>query len=180
MSTKGYYYLVLHGHLKAELDDGVIQWRFAEDAEAGAEPKVHPINHGDMLKVFDREQTLVWSGVVAYNLSMCSEPHPENPDVMLQKIGDKIVNGIQGSARPKDWLQWFEHGARARLEIRINGENEPAEAPPQGADESGEASDPDVLRAKLIAGVLQAHDASSASKPGAPRSGDGVKHWWDD
>jgi hypothetical protein len=180
MSTKGYYYLVLNGHLKAVLEDGVMHWRFAEEVEAGAEPKVHPINHGDMLKIFDNEQTLVWSGVVAFNHSMCSEPDPDDPEILIQKIGEKVVNGIQGSARPKDWLEWFERGQQARLEIRINGENAPPEDAGAEDGPADESEDPAVRREKLIKEVLQAHDTSSSGKHGQQRAGDQAKHWWDD
>ena len=181
MSTKGYYYLVLNGHLKAELEDGVIQWRFAEDGDIGEQAKVHPINHGDMLKIFDHEQTLVWSGVVAFNYSMCAEPDPENPELVVQKIDGKAVSGVQGSARPKDWLQWFEQGHQARLEIRINGENAPPEDP-DGEDPvaTAEEEDPAVRREKLIKEVLQAHDTSSSAKQGRQPPVTQGKHWWDD
>jgi hypothetical protein len=183
MSAKGYHYLVLSGHLMTEVIDGVIQWRFAEESESATDPNhppVHPITHGDLLKVFDRENTLVWSGVVAYNYNMMAEPDPDKPDETIQKIKGKVVAGIQSSARPVQWLEWFEHRYRARLEIRINNQNTPQEADLVGPEDPEAPVDPEVERERLIQGVLHAHDRNSVGKPVRNTSPEHKKAWWED
>lgn len=182
MSSKGHYYLIMHGHLNAHLDsEGYISWRFIEDAEEGVRGREHPINGGDLLKVYDADETLLWSGVVAYNYEMMSEELKDGSGRRVQKIAGKLVRGIQGSARPLHWLDWFTQGNRARLEIRIGEMNTHyADQKPQSTSEDpAPEGDRAVERERLIEDLINLHDGGNTA-PEAKKPISGKNHWWDE
>lgn len=173
MSAKGHYFLLLSGRLKAHVaEDGFIIWKFVEDAPEGQEGESHLVRSGDLLKIIDEENTLVWSGVVAFNYEMMSHPDPDKPGESIQHIAGKKVRGIQGSARPAQWLQWFEQGYRAKLEIRIN------EMPTHYGEAGGEEVNRGAERDRMIGELLGEHDKRDAApKEKLPTAG---KKWWED
>lgn len=183
MSAKGHYYLIMHGHLSAHVDgEGYISWRFIEDAEEGHVGREHPINGGDLLKVYDADNTLLWSGVVAFNYEMMSEDLADGSGRRVQRISGKLVRGIQGSARPLHWLEWFESGNRARLEIRINEMNTHYAEPQAGSTKDGAEEDhcPDrsAERERLIEDLISYHDGGNTA-PEVKKPLGGKNHWWD-
>lgn len=183
--SKGSYYLVIEGFLRAEEDaEGFVNWKFVQDDAEGKEVSVHPIRDGDILKVFDEDFTLAWSGVIAYNYEMQSQPDPDNPEKRIQIIGGKKVRGMSGSARPLHWLQWFRDNWRARLEIRVNDINTHyAEIDGHETDESL-PHDRDAERNRLIEDVMSKHSDTRMNGVGKPtvaaKAVWGGKKWWDD
>ncbi len=179
--SKGHYFLVLSGKLCAALgDDGYIIWKFEEDAAEGVQGEVHLVRSGDLLKVYDEESTLVWAGVVAFNYEMMSQPNPANPsdpEDRIQYISGKKVRGIQGSARPVNWLHWFESGFRAKLEIRISEMPTHYDQAAKESSVEGAESDRGAERERMIHELLGEHDTrDSKPKEKLPTGG---KKWWD-
>ncbi len=159
MSAKGHYFLVMSGHLLAELDlEGYLNWKFQEEAEDGQRGEVHPIKNGDFLRVFDEDNCILWSGVIAFNDEMLREPDFPGSEHLVQKINGRKVRNVQGSARPKHWLEWFEKKNAARLEVRVTVINTHYDEPNPQLVEGGEGVDRAAERERLIKELIELHD----------------------
>ncbi len=73
------------------------------------------VNNGDILYIFNSDQTLYWSGKIKLEYKTNYRPYPMNPQFGQQAVLEMWVHGLQKSLDPEFWAQAFLQGKRVYL-----------------------------------------------------------------
>lgn len=107
---------VIYGALEAYFETGTegVIWSVYEDGDKGYDG-LHCLKNGDNLKVFNKDGSFLWEGIINLNYKTRYRSYPLNPEYGQQEVLGYWVHGLQVDVEPEAWGKMFFDRQHAEL-----------------------------------------------------------------